>query len=133
VTPVHQTVFSDKATGIQGNCQTAALASLFNLTIEQVPYFFDFPDFWDAVFQFIFEAGYEHYGWIRPDPKGKIDWSSAPGVDGYFIVAGPSPRFEGVKHAVIYDRRGVMVHDPHPSNAGILYVEEVDDIRRRPT
>ena len=129
MTPIFQTRFST-AEGEKGNCMTACVASLLDLPIEKVPYFFDFPDFWDAVFAFLYEQGCEYNGCLRPDADGSIGWDGAPGIDGYFIVAGPSPRWPGARHAVIY-KDGRMIHDPHPDGTGILYVEEVDDIRRR--
>ena len=130
MTPVFQNRFTNNQ-GDKGNCQTAAIASLLDLPIERVPYFFDFPDFWDAVFAFLWDHGYEYYGNIQPKLGEPIDWESMPGVDGYFIVAGPSPRWKDSSHAVIY-KNGKMVHDPHPDGTGILFIDCVDDIRRRP-
>lgn len=38
------------------------------------------------------------------------------------VAGGPGPR--GCDHAVLY-RDGSMLHDPHPSRAGLLSVEDV--------
>lgn len=38
----------------------------------------------------------------------------------FYIACGPAAR--GVEHSVIY-RKGLMVHDPHPSDGGISKVE----------
>lgn len=128
MTPVMQTRFTKD--GDRGNCMTACVASLLDLPIESVPYFIGEPDFWDAVLDFLFKNGYEYNQTFYPMEGYDFDWKSSPGVDGYFICAGPSPRLPGLDHAVIY-KNGVMVHDPHPDKTGILSIKEIDDIRRR--
>ena len=52
-----------------------------------------------------------------------LEWQEViPAVPGYFLVCGESPR--GVLHEVVY-LDGKMIHDPHPSNAGITTVKDV--------
>jgi hypothetical protein len=58
-----------------------------------------------------------------------------PDTDEFVIVAGVSPRSPDIRHGVIY-QRGKMVHDPHPSRAGLVNIQDffvIDDrnLRRR--
>ena len=51
-----------------------------------------------------------------------MEWQEViPDIPGYFLVCGESPR--GVLHQVVY-HGDKMVHDPHPSNAGITTVKD---------
>lgn len=123
MTPVMQTRF-----GEEGNCMTACIASLLDLPIESVPYFLGEDDFFGSVSAFLESKGYEYHSFIKGDEIE--DWKKAPGVDGYFIVAGESPRMPGVQHAVIFKGQE-MFFDPHPDKTGILTVDWIDDIRKR--
>lgn len=106
-----------------GNCFSACLASLFELTIDEVPNFFtvagpyDDAAWWGAV-----------RDWLRPRGFGIMwlelkDPAHLSGFDGYLIVAGKSSR--NLDHATIW-KDGAMVHDPHPAQCGIIKPEGVD-------
>lgn len=101
----------------KGNCYATAIACLLECDIEDVPnieVLFDVPDSqWYAVLvDWLEYKGYSHHhSGVKADYEG---------FDGYYLVSGKSPR--GVQHCVIY-RNGKMVHDPHPSGAGILTEE----------
>lgn len=107
MTPVHQTKFKDAERGIRGNCLQAAVASVLDLPLDEVPHFIEHDD-WERVFSdFLHARGldYECRYVLRDEPP-----------DGYAIGYGTSPR--GIKHAVVtYGWR--MVHDPHPDGTGL--------------
>ena len=99
----------------KGNCMNAAFASLLEIDIETIPHFEDMPN--------AGEGTKEKPSWW----KAMNDWLAELGFyivaqyqniyfEGYYIANGPSPR--GVEHSVVY-KGSVMVHDPHPSGAGI--------------
>lgn len=106
--PVDQTTFGYP----NGNCFPACLASLLHLSIEDVPHFGD-DDWFDR-----FAA------WLRPRglypvcvPK-QDDWRPA----GFHILSGRSPRGDFMHAVVAFGAE--IVHDPHPSRAGILTRED---------
>ena len=119
MTPVDQTVVCSK----RGNCMQAVVASLFDLELEQVPHFrlYDIdPDnkgaSWFTVFTgFFYSMGYEYRGYSRLWKKRKLEKGHS--VNGYFYGAVESRTFKGVKHAVVIDLDGVVVHDPNPNRA----------------
>lgn len=106
----------------KGNCFSACLATMLGLQIEDVPNFFDLSDgdddlWWASVRE-----------WLKPRNLGLLTINANqellykfPGA--YLIVAGKSIRDR--YHAVIY-KNGEMVHDPHPSNAGLETIEYID-------
>lgn len=133
--PVYQTIIDPKI----GNCLQAAIASLLDLSLEEVPNFITEKEGLSlSLGNFLLKRGYDFSG---DAPKGhpvydhlilgkKYDNTQMifdgpfPGVNGYFIVSGPSPRFKGVSHAVIWNKWG-LVHDPVPEARGV----EPDSIR----
>lgn len=133
MTPVYQTIISKT----EGNCMQAAIASLLDMKLNEVPDFKEsgvkwFEDLW----KFIWDIGYEYHGSIR-NPKNFGNWGEdrmdkikelSPGVDGYYFAIVYSPSFadftkfdsnESVTtHAVIIDSDCNILHDPNPSNKG---------------
>ena len=97
-----------------GDCFRAAVASILDLTIEQVPHFNRFGQAWHSIYRgFLMLCGWEYSGCcdIRADRGMKEEDS----INGFFIVAVPSATFEGVMHSVISDLKGIVVHDPNPN------------------
>lgn len=100
-----------------GNCLQACVASVLDLPLWMVPAFDDLRrgvsmqegvDLWARRMfglQYIRTIGHE------------IDRLPA-----FYIVSGPSPRGGGIYHAVVYSH-GELVHDPHPSGAGVVSVD----------
>jgi len=116
--PVMQTDF-----GQFGNCFSACLASLFELPLEEVPNFFtvagpyDDAAWWSAVRDWLRPRGYGiMFNDLRDPEHLKL-------FEGYFIVSGKSSR--NVDHATIW-KDGVMVHDPHPEQCGLIAPDGVD-------
>lgn len=121
---IDQTILSSKdGKKVKGNCFSACLASLLEIKLDQVPYFAGMrKNVWQKnLFQWLHSVGYEYDGWLSVDQFSQM--KKLKGVDGYFIVAGESPRGAAVGgHSVIY-KNGKMVHDPHPSRAGLKTVK----------
>src|SRR5574337_469578 len=121
MTPVFQTVV-DKG---RGNCHQAAIASLFDLELSQVPNFRLFPDatWFNVYWYFIYALGYEHKGSGYPD-RAKL--REHGNVNGFVSAVVPSKTFgPGTTHAVILDLDGLVVHDPNSNQRwmGINVVE----------
>ena len=143
--PVFQTILADperadghNAEGIAGNCYQAALASVLELPLEQVPHFAQDGERWQETSsawlsaQGVIRSFYvdEHLTrltyplYVEPGS----DWwgTSASGEIRGALGAGPSPRGPW-RHVVVLDpETGDMLHDPHPSGAGVLEVDEVE-------
>ncbi|MGB3898184.1 MAG: hypothetical protein WA973_06485 [Mesorhizobium sp.] len=109
-----QTVLYDPAEGSEkGNCTEASVASILGLRLEDVP---DFrakgvESFWDEFHEFFRSRGYEAVRF----PAGRQ-------FETMYLASGISPR--GVHHMVVM-KDGKLVHDPHPSKAGIGEVEHL--------
>lgn len=112
-----QTLFFDKDG--TGNCFEACLASIFEIDLVGVPMFHD-KDWFPRFYEWLVSKGFEYHGTIKPSNVSMY----SKGVDGYFIVAGESPRGKHIRggHAVVY-KNGVLVHDPHPSGAGVASIK----------
>lgn len=102
--PVMQTKFTDIKKDIHGNCFRACVASLLEIDIEAIPAWEDMGSdgSWaDSYYSFLNQHGYDASGlMINLDWDG--DWwneviEATPGVDGYVIVGGTSPRSASFK------------------------------------
>ena len=139
--PVHQTILADltrgdghDASGNPGNCYQAAIASVLELDLDEVPHFATFADGWtERSSQWFLDRGllrafYDptRLTWpIRVEP-GTDFWGHRVSHIVGVIAAGPSPRGP-FRHCVVADpRTGRMSHDPHPSSAGLAEVDEVE-------
>lgn len=115
--PVDQTTFGHPG----GNCFSACIASLLEMSIEDVPYFMESPD-WHSVFrEWLHPLGFDAMIFGLLDAEGKPLGLRARPM-GLHILSGQSPRSSGKNvwyHSVIA-RRELVVHDPHPSRAGLL-------------
>jgi hypothetical protein len=109
VRPVDQTLFGFPG----GNCFAACVATLLELPLDDVPNFCNLPGDWEAAFNV----------WLRPRGLYALTVGMTGGwrPAGLHIMAGASPR--GLKptdlHAVVA-RADEILHDPHPSRAGLL-------------
>lgn len=120
--PVFQDKFydPDQPPNMQrGNCWTAAIASLLELDLHDVPNFVQIDvdggkDWYVHTIEFLAGHGYmiaQTYDW---------DAQYKPQPDEYYLVCGKSPRGAGtIRHVVVF-QNGEMVHDPHPAQAGLL-------------
>jgi len=114
VIPVKQTIMHDPKNGKYGDCQRACMASILEMPIEEVTHFAEndaSPDeFEERIDRFLAPLGLIHIKlWASKWDESKPDT--------YHMIYGETIR--GTYHAVV-GLNGVMVHDPHPSNAGLL-------------
>ncbi len=124
----------------RGDCMRCTLATILDLDYEKVPDLAgidtDGGPWFAVMWKFLSDNGFEFVG-TYSNANGPLDFedlrSRCPGVNGLYMGFGPSPRFEGVTHAVVIDGQGQIVHDPHPSRAGVLALTGVDMIERRRT
>lgn len=107
--------------GELGNCQSACLATLLGVRIEDVPNWTAMPCSDNQKYERM-KAWLRERGWwlLTVVPWQGIPW---PPREGYYIAGGVSPR--GVRHAVIF-KDGKLWHDPHPERGGIADVQDID-------
>lgn len=117
--PVDQTKLLERDG--EGDCCRAAVASLLEIPLEEVPYFEHLTSGQHvAVVSFIESLGYEYHGCFRLDgTNDHMLKKSGPGIKGYHYASGTSPRSEEIRHAVVLDSEGQVAHDPHPSRDGV--------------
>lgn len=103
----------------------AAVASLFEMFLEDVPNFIELGDEWySSMRNFYKERGYNHGHF---NPQGRIDLTKEilkadEGVNGYWYAVVPSINLgPECTHAVIIDKDMNVVHDPNPNNYGHVY------------
>lgn len=104
------------------DCLRAATASLLSLNLDQVPNFMAYHKqgkSWHSIyFGFLNLVGFTYDG-FESNPDERLD---DPELDQYRIngllkasvTSRNNPPGSGVTHAVLVDRKGVVVHDPHP-------------------
>jgi hypothetical protein len=124
-----------------GNCYAAAIASMIDLPLWEVPnveVFFHMPlesTYWQEVMlTFLESKGFElccddrfrvfHDGTYGIDKGMRAEWV-AECKDKYYLVSGKSPR--GFSHMVIY-KNGRLAHDPHPSRDGVTTIDTIQTI-----
>lgn len=114
---VDQEFLHDEAAGIKGDCFRACLATILGLPIKAVPHFatLDYaPD--------VFVAMNCAIAWLNS--RGYEMWMGLDDGENPLplcIINGTSPR--GIRHSVVGDTEsGEMLHDPHPSRAGLQFI-----------
>ena len=116
--PVDQEFTHRPEIGQQGDCQRAVIASLLEKPIADVPHFLqiaaDPDDYWTLLQKFCLSHGYAYL--TVPARSGALFLGDVTGI--YHEISGPSPRGNGVFHAVV-GLDGQIVFDPHPSRAGL--------------
>lgn len=123
--PVDQTVFTVPG----GNCFSACVATLLELDLGEVPYFMgeeppDRPSDWFGHFAaWLSRHGFYPLCCALPD-QGDGGWRP----HGLHILSGLSPRAKELgetwQHSVVA-RATEIIHDPHPSRAGVLSHDDV--------
>jgi len=145
MTPVYQTIVDPG----NGNCMQAAVATLFDMKLEEVPHFLTFGDKWFSVFyEFIKDSGYAYHGmfhnknynrlcnptnecfqevkWYKSSILTLTNLKKSGGINGYFYASVLSPKYFNFgenfnkTHAVIIDLNCNIVHDPNPEYKSIL-------------
>ncbi len=106
--PIQQTIF--EGIGFIGNCHQAAVASLLELELEQVPHFAEQSDWWESFVDFA----------LTHDFAVVVTDEPILGVLG--IMNGMSPR-GNFRHSVVAEG-AYMEHDPHPDLTGVVDADE---------
>ena len=128
--PVKQTLFGGVDDEIKGNCFQAVLASLLELPLDEVPHFCQLcsdEDYWTEISRWLMPRGYL-YMCIEQIIVDKY----APFLlqtGHYYIVSGDGPR--GHKHNCIACK-GKIVFDPHPSNDGLVTIDNYEFLLKWP-
>lgn len=106
--------------GIFGDClKTSVVNLLQNYDYDMVPHFVQYVDWWGTMRRWARREGFD-FGYGQPSSAILEHFTS----DDLLIASGPSPR--GVFwHCILVDGNLDMVHDPHPSRAGILSIEDL--------
>lgn len=128
---VDQEHFHDPATGTVGDCWRACIASIVGCPIAHVPHFVrDYPNDesddiarWFAESRRWLEENYQVTVLYYDKPEAvcaerRIETSAYP----HILIDGRSPRGDFF-HVVVGDAiTGEIVHDPHPSRAGLASI-----------
>lgn len=132
-----QTTFSDRDAGTHGDCCRACVATILQIDPDQIPHPInevgDPKGEWNPQFHaYLRSIGYSlrivDYGaegdMMNPDLRD-ANWGGAV-IPRIVMAAGPSWRGPWM-HAVVWDRyAGRMIHDPHPSRAGLIEILALD-------
>lgn len=112
-------VDQDKFGMPDGNCFAACVATIFGLELTAVPHFMTLDDWFPAFRAWsIAVLGHEPVCVTASDaPDSWIRKLVAP-----CIVSGRAAR--GLDHSTVWEK-GAPAHDPHPSRAGLLTVDDV--------
>lgn len=122
--PIDQTTFG-KGTG---NCMAACVASVLELPLDAIPdlrgdHQYAILSSWLMTLDLgIFSLGFAPALPLADFTSRHTFWGT-----GFAIAGGKSPRGD-FGHAVVMRYDGKIVHDPHPSRAGIENIDGVDFI-----
>lgn len=108
---IKQTRFGES----EGNCFAACIACLFPIEIEDVP------DFYSRYGSEWFDAFARWMNLFYVVPVMYSAEHKVPARDALHLMGGLSPR--GIPHSVV-GLNGAMIHDPHPSGAGLTHIED---------
>jgi hypothetical protein len=135
---VHQTII-DKG---HGNCMQAAIATLFSKQLDEIPNFIEHDGWFQPLYNFIRENGYEYHGmiynknytalwhpthgcfekekWHRHSIMTPKRLYKEEGVNGLFYAGVLSPKYfnffsgSSSTHAVLIDKDYNIMFDPNP-------------------
>jgi len=131
-----------------GNCMQAAIASLLELELDEVPNFIKYKDGWFLeLWELLKKHGYTYNGSLYNYENNKrlhpeIDSTKIEnrfhelkemeGVHSYFYASVYSPKYYDsifqVYHSVIIDKDCNIVHDPNPEYKNIIKYPLSDEI-----
>jgi hypothetical protein len=117
---VYQTIVAKDT----GNCIQAAIASLFEKELDEVPDFKSYGTKWYLEYQRFFKKmGYgipiEFHANRHSLKFMKKILKHDNGVDGFFEATVKSQTFENTFHSVIVDTNLKVVHDPNPNQLAL--------------
>jgi len=121
----------------KGDCMQAAVASLFDLELDEVPKFIELNEPFHHFMQFALDSGYEIKGTLynyshvnggKYSSIHRLQTKGYNGIKGYFFASVFSPKYYDysksineyqVTHAVLIDKDYNIVFDPNPNNDGL--------------
>lgn len=109
--------------GTPGDCLRTAVASLLHVPYEDVPHFAQHVSWYQTLRRWGRRRGGD-FGTGVPENGSVRHMFDDPGNAPLVLGCGPSPRGP-FWHTVIVDVDLNLVHDPHPSDAGLVEVAEV--------
>ncbi len=127
-------VFQTIVDSENGNCAQAAMASLFDCELKDVPNFIEHgSEFLFVLFSFLEEKGHKHPTVVSINQLKEETIDEAVnldgGINGFFYASVNSQTFKGASHAVIVDKSLNVVHDPNPNQKALgldrSYVNEI--------
>lgn len=127
--PQKQTRLSTPENPNNGNCFTAALASVLEIDLKDMPDL-QGENWHDPFFKLIEDHGFEFDGTGYMKRDGIENLKTYEGVDGYVVVNGTSLRGFARGHSVVY-YHGKLAFDPHPSGQGLGEIWDWLMIRRK--
>ncbi|MDV7194776.1 hypothetical protein [Mycolicibacterium fortuitum] len=124
---VDQEHFHDPDTGTVGDCWRACIASVTGCPIAEVPHFVqDHGGEWfEATNAWLAERYGERFWYYVGEEVARAENRAGETTREYVLLDGKSPRGDWY-HVVVADAvTGQMVHDPHPSRAGLASITGV--------
>lgn len=115
------------AEGNPGNCYQACVASILEVPLHEVPHFAALPgEWWTNILTWAHTQGLIATA-LYPDDSERIEGIHAKGTVLGIIAVGPSPRGD-YRHSIIVsaDPDHRVLHDPHPSRAGITSIDALE-------
>jgi len=143
--PVYQTIVDKN----KGNCMQAAIASLLEMNLNEVPNFIESNNPWGDFFQFILDSEFEFHGTLynhpifnescKPEYNTIHKLKDEVGFKGCFFASVYSPKYYNweipweqayphVTHAVICNKNWEIIHDPNPFNANLKTYPRADKL-----
>ena len=105
-----------------GNCLAACVASILEISIDEVDKHIPADDSWLSMLNKYLATLGLYYLTVKLPKESKDDFlKEFPAC--YHTIAGNSPR--GIRHSVV-GYKGKMIHDPHPSRAGLIDQDETE-------
>jgi hypothetical protein len=112
------------ADGNPGDCLRTAVACLLEVSYRAVPHFAQHVGWWDCMRRWARGRGVDVACIPVVDGSVRYGFEDPPPASLRMLGCGPSPRGP-FWHVVLVDLDLHLVHDPHPSDAGLVEVAEV--------
>lgn len=133
MTPHTQTILAERedghsAAGVPGNCLQTVVASMLDLEVDEVPHFAVYVDWFAAMRRWARSRDGDFTYFEFPVPEQyAAGWAAIQawgrGHQAHVLLSGPSPRGP-FWHIVVGNVDLEVVHDPHPSRAGLVEVRD---------
>lgn len=129
-------VFQAVVDSDRGDCMRAAVASLLEMELNDVPNFIEQnnKEFKQTVFGYLYSKGFDATAINRRRERDTTEFLQKVakfdgGYKGYFYASVPSQSFPDRTHAVVVDTDLNVVHDPNPDQMAMkLTPDDVDFI-----